>query len=96
MLKHWNPPEQRWSGLESDAMKLQGCSLLTPRDVWYEAGPYNLAPQRMQTGVDQFVDFPGGQPVRIVAHSKKCGSYDCETGDSKKMMMEEQSCPFSW
>lgn len=84
MLKHWNPPEQRWSGLESDAMKLQGCSLLTPRDVWYEAGPYNLAPQRMQTGVDQFVDFPGGQPVRIVAHSKKCGSYDCETGDSKK------------
>jgi len=71
ILKNFSPPEQRWSGLESDAMKLQGCSLLVPHDVYYEAGPVNLAPQRIQIGVDNFVDFPGGQPVRITASSKK-------------------------
>jgi len=76
ILKGFNPPEQRWSGLESDAMKLQGCSLLVPHDVYYEAGPVNLAPQRIQIGVDKFVDFPGGQPVRVVANSKKCNPPD--------------------
>lgn len=70
-LKMFDPLEQRWSGLENDAMKLQGCSLLVPHDVYYEAGPVTLSPQRIHVGNFKFVDFPGGQAVRIVASSKK-------------------------
>lgn len=75
VLEKFNPPQQHFSGLESDNLKLQGCSLLVPHDVYYQVGPCTLPPQqKLQIDANKFVDFAGCQTIMIKALSESGSS----------------------
>lgn len=89
LLKSFNPPEQHFSGLENDAMKLQGCSLLVPRDVWYEAGPVNLSPHVFKL---EWISLPTFLVVNLskLWQTRKSGT------ERTKRAQEVNSCLFIW